>query len=357
MKKRITERFEQVAGLDLGDRMSQLCVLDAAGGEVIEESRWATTEAALRRRFEGTERLRIALEVGTHSPWIARLLERLGHEVWVANPRKLRLIYENRQKDDRVDAEYLARLARLDPRLLSPVQHRGAEVQTDLAVIRARAVLVTARSAMIHHCRGAVKSVGARLPAGAATSFPSKAQEHLPESLRPALEPLLEQIGQLTERIRRIDARIERMGQERYPETTLLQQIHGVGPLTALTFILTLEDPQRFRRSRTVGAYLGLVPARADSGQSHPQLRITKQGDRYLRTLLVQCAHYILGPFGHDCQLRRFGERLVARGGRAAKKRAVIAVARKLAVLLHHLWVTAEVYDPFFPAQHDQQAA
>lgn len=346
MTKRSTDGFTRVAGLDLGDRTSQLCVLAAATGEILEESRCATTEAALRQRFEGVARLRIALEVGGHSPWVSRLLRRLGHQVFAANPRKLRLIYENRSKDDRVDAEYLARVARLDPRLLAPVEHRSAEAQADLAVVRSRAALVRARSALVNHCRGVVKSVGARLPAASAEAFSHRAAEHVPETLRPALEPVLEEIGRLTQTIRQLDTCIERLAERRYPETRLLRQVHGVGPLTALTFVLTLEDPQRFRRSRSVGAFLGLVPARADSGQSRPELRTTKQGDRYLRSLLVQAAHYILGPFGQDCDLRRFGERLVARGGRAAKKRAVVAVARKLAVLLHHLWVTAEVYDP-----------
>ena len=357
MGKRSTEQFESVCGLDLGDRKSQLCVLDRESGDVLEETRLVTSELALRHRFAGVSPLRIALEVGTHSPWISRLLASLGHEVIVANARKLRLIYENRRKDDRVDAEYLARLARVDPRLLSPVRHRGAASQADLAVVRSRAVLVTSRTRLVTHCRGVVKSLGSRLPSCDARSFAAKASAALPEALRPALEPVIEEIARLTLAIGQMDKLIEHLAAERYPETALLSRVRGVGSLTALTYVLTLEEAQRFGRSRTVGAYLGLVPARADSGESRPQLRITKEGDRYLRTLLVQCGHYILGPFGEDCELRQFGERLVERGGKAAKKRAAVAVARKLAVLLHHLWASGEEYDPFHSSGSASRAA
>lgn len=357
MRKRSTVSFTRVAGLDLGDRHSRLCVLDAASGKAVERSRLATTAAALRHRFEGAGRMRIALEVGTHSPWVSRLLEELGHEAIVANPRKLRLIYQNRRKDDRIDAEYLARLARVDPGLLHPIRHRSAAAQADLALVRSRAALVEARTALVGHCRGAVKSFGARLPSCDARCFASTASAALPEPLKPALEPVIEQIARLTQEIRRMDRRVEALATERYPETNGLRRVRGVGALTTVTYVLTLEDPRRFRQSRAVGAYLGLVPARADSGESRPQLRITKEGDRYLRTLLVQCAHYLLGPFGEDCDLRRYGQRLIERGGKAAKRRAAVAVARKLAVLLHHLWITGEDYQPFHAANADRRAA
>lgn len=357
MKERSTMDIGAVAGLDLGDRASQLCVLDVESGAVIEETRLATTASVLRHRFAGVGRLRIALEVGTHSPWVSRLLEDLGHEVWVANPRKLRLIYENRQKDDRVDAEYLARLARVDPRLLAPVTHRGAAAQADLARVRSRAVLVASRTRLITHCRGAVKSWGGRLPSCDARTFAAKASAALPAALGPALEPVLEAIDRLTQTIRQMDRALEQLATREYPETALLTQVRGVGSLTALTFVLTLGQAQRFRRSRTVGAYLGLVPARAESGASRPALRISKEGDRYLRTLLVQCAHYILGPFGEDCELRRYGERLIERGGKGAKPRAAVAVARKLAVQLHHLWISGDTYDPFPSRKTPRRAA
>ena len=341
-----SERPKITAGLDLGDKYSYLCMIDQQSGEVLEEGRLRTTPEALRRRFASESSLRIAIETGTHSPWASRVLEECGHEVLVANSRKLRLIYANKRKTDEVDAENLARLARLDPKLLYPVAHRGEDSQAHMAILRSRQALVGCRTQLVNHVRGAVKSFGARLPKCPARSFHKRAKEHIPEALSPALEPVLEQIGSLTERIRDYERQLEEISKERYPQTDLLRQVEGVGPLTALTFVLTLEDPCRFEKSRSVGAYLGLVPARDQSGERDPQRRISKEGDEMLRKLLVSGAHYILGPFGKDSDLRRHGEKIASRGGKNAKKRAVVAVARKLAVLLHSLWVSAEVYEP-----------
>ena len=282
-------------------------------------------------------------------------MEEYGHEVLVANSRKLRLIYSNKRKTDEVDAENLARLARLDPKLLYPLKHRGEESQAHMAIIRSREALVSCRTQLVNHVRGAVKSFGARLPKCPARSFHKRAKEHIPEALRPALGPVLEQIASLTERIRGYDRKLETVRQERYPETELLRQVEGIGPLTALTFVLTLEDPHRFEKSRSVGAYLGLVPATDRSGERDPQRRISKEGDEMLRKLLVSSAHYILGPFGSDSDLRRHGEKIASRGAKKnAKKRAVVAVARKLAVLLHSLWVSGEVYEPLRNARRSE---
>jgi transposase len=300
------------AGLDLGDKYSYLCLINTESGEVVEEGRLRSTPEALRGRFSSEQQqLRIAIEAGTHSLWVSRVLEEeCGHEVLVANPRKVRLIYINKRKSDEIDAEILARLARLDPKLLYPLKHRGENSQAHLALIRSREALVSCRTQLVNHVRGAVKSFGARLPKCPAVSFHNKAPEHIPEPLWPALlGPILEQIGSLTERIREYDRQLEMICQEHYPETNLLRQVEGVGALTALTFVLTLEDPYRFERSRSVGAYLGLVPARDHSGDRDPQKRISKEGDQMLRKLLVGSAHYILGPFGSDSDLRRHGEK------------------------------------------------
>lgn len=343
-------------GLDLGDKQSDLCFLDP-DGQVIEESRVPTTPTSLKRRFASVPPCRVAMEVGAHSRWVSALLTRLGHEVFVADARQLRLIYKNPRKHDRADAEYLARLARLDPQLLSPIHHRSPRAQADLAVLRARDSLVRARTQLINHARGLVKTTGARLPASSAHSFHAKAATAIPEELLPALAPILGTIASLTERIRAYDREIEQIAEARYPETGLLRHVKGVGPVTSLAYILTLEDPHRFRNSREAGACLGLVPRRDQSGSQEPQLHITKTGDSYLRRLLVQSAQYLLGPFGPDCDLRRWGLQLAERGGKNAKKRAVIAVASlswpgqgKLAVLLHHLWKNGEIYDPFHRA-------
>ena len=338
-------------GLDLGDRFSQVAVLDA-DGELVEESRVATTELALRQRFSGRVRMRVALETGTHSPWVSRLLADCGHEVVVANSRKLRLIYENRRKSDKVDALYLARVARLDPKLLAPIQHRGVAAQKDLALLRSRDALVATRTLLINHARGLVKSLGGRLPRCSSRAFPKRVTESIPQPLEPGLLAVVETIAAVTHAIKRLEGRLEAVAEQSYPETKLLRQVAGVGPITALAFVLTIEDPKRFCKSRAVGPFLGLVPGRMSSGASDPQMRITKEGDPFLRRLLVNAAHYILGPFGPDCDLRRFGLKMASRGGKNAKKRALVAVARKLAVLLHHLWRWAEVYEPLHQQTH-----
>lgn len=357
MLESITSGFEVVCGVDLGDKKSVACVIEMASGEVVEESQIRTTPAGMRRRFGGVGRMRIAIEVGTHSPWVSTLLQELGHEVVVANPRKVRLIGESRSKDDRMDAEYLARLARVDPRLLSPVTHRGVEARADLALVKSRDALVRSRTMLINHVRGMVKPFGVRIRSSSAHGFVGAAEGAIPEALKPALDPVLEVIASLTVKIREFDKTIEGVVEERYPVAAHLQQIRGIGPLTSLAFVLILEDPDRFRKSRDVGPYLGMVPARRSSGESDPQLRITKAGDGFLRRLLVNAAHYILGPFGEECDLRRHGLRIAERGGKNAKKRAVVAVARKLAVLMHRLWVTGEVYDPFYNQQQNTSAA
>ena len=273
----------------------------------------------------------------------------------VANARKLRLIYANKRKTDEMDAENLARLARVDPKLLYPLKHRGQECQAHMAIVRSREALVGTRTQLVNHVRGTVKSFGGRLPKCPARSFHKRASEHIPEALLAALGPILEQIGSLTERIRQYDRQLEAISKEHYPETDLLRRVEGIGPLTALTFVLTLEDPHRFEKSRSVGAYLGLVPATDRSGDSDPQKRISKEGDQMLRKLLVSSAHYILGPFGSDSDLRRHGEKIASRGGKNSKKRAAVAVARKLSVLLHRLWVTGEIYDPLYNTRRRAQ--
>jgi len=332
-------------GLDLGDRNSWYCVLDEAG-QIQLEQRVRTSAKELREVFGAMPRSRMAVEIGTHSPWISRLLSELGHEVIVANARKVRLIGESRKKDDRLDAQTLARLARIDPELLCPVKHRSAQAQADLMMIRARAGLVRARTGLVNTARGLAKSYGERLRGCNVRNMNAEKAEGLSSELQRALEPLLSAIAELSQRISEYNDRIEALAQASYPQVALLKQIKGVGTLIALTYLLTLEDAHRFGKSRDVGCYLGLQPGRRNSGQSEPQMHISKEGDPYLRTLLVQGAQHILGPFGADCDLRRWGLKLAERGGKNGKKRAIVATARKLAVLLHHLWVSGEVYEP-----------
>jgi transposase len=344
-RKQIFKQAKLTIGLDLGDRTSHYCMLDEAGN-VILESNLPTTSNGIRQAFRRIPRCRIALETGTHSPWVSRQLAQMGHEAIVAHARNVRLIGESSRKDDQFDARTLARLARIDPGLLGPVRHRSAQAQIHLTVIRARAALVSTRTALVNAARGLTKSYGQRLNQCGTEQMNRDRSKGLSQELREALDPLLREIESLNERIAEYDRRIEQIAKEVHPEVARLKQVKGVGTLIALTYVLTLDDPHRFRRSRDAGCYLGLRPGRRNSGQSEPQLHISKEGDRYLRTLMVQGAHYILGPFGQDSDLRRWGLKLAERGGKNAKKRAVVAVARKLAVLLHKLWVSGEVYEP-----------
>ncbi len=335
---------EHTVGVDLGDRFSHYCVLNR-DGEVMEEGRIRTCEEGFRQHFEGEARQRVVMETGTHSPWISRLLQSLGHEVIVANARKLRAISQNESKNDRQDAEMLARLGYSDPRLLRPIRHRSAERQRDLNLLRARDTLVRARTMLINAARGLVKSAGGRLPAASSGSFAAKVATAVPAELAAATQPLLEQITSLTAQIRGLDGAIEKLAQ-RYPEIHILRTVPGVGPVIAAAYVLTLDGVDAVQHSRSVGAFLGLRPRQGQSGDSDPELNISKTGNIYLRRLLVQAAHYVLGRFGPDSALRRWGLKL-AGGGQRAKKRALVAVARKLAVLLHHLWRTGQSYRPF----------
>src|SRR5271163_553908 len=229
-------------GLDLGDRSSFYCVLNG-GGEVVLESRVATSPEAMRKTFEKMPQSRIALETGTHSPWVSRLLSELGHEAIVAHSRNVRLIGESRRKDDRLDAQALARLARIDPKLLSPIQHRSVQAQAGLAVIRARYALVRARTALACSARGLTKSFGERIRGRNPKGFCSATSEALSPQLQVALAPLLSALETITAHIREYDAQIEELAEKSYPEVALLKQVKGVGTLIALTYVLTLEDP------------------------------------------------------------------------------------------------------------------
>ena len=332
-------------GLDVGDRTTHSCWLDSSR-EVVGRSRFPTSPDGVRKAFEGLPASRIVLEVGSQSPWMSELLRSLGHEVVVADARRVAAITRSGRKTDRRDAETLARLLQGMPELLGAVHHRGRACQADLAMIRARDVLVRTRTRLVQHVRGTLKAFGLRAPSCSARAFHTRARTLIPADLEGALVPLLDQLADLEHRIRHFDRELERLTCERHPETARLREVNGAGPLTSLAFVLTVEDPQRFKKSRTVGSWVGLCPRVLASGDSDPQLSISKAGNGYLRRLLVQSAQYILGPFAQDSDLRRFGLRLCERGGKAAKGRAVTAVARKLAVLLHRLWVGQEPYEP-----------
>jgi transposase len=344
-KKAAEGGFAFYIGIDLGDKNSDVCVLDQ-GGAIAKEFRLRMKEDAFREYFAGIARSRVAVEAGGQSRWVAEVIEKCGHEVYVSNTRKVPYIHESDAKDDSGDAYKLAELVHFKPRLLYPIQHRSREAQADLSWIRAREVLVASRTQLINAVRGISKAFAGRLDKCSVESFTIKLSGQIPEAIRGAVAPLLETIDHLNEQIRYYDQMEEQIARERYPKYRLLEQVNGVGVHTALSFMLTIGDAERFAKSRDVGPFLGMRPKKKDSGEAKPQLGITKAGDVYLRKTLVNCAHHILGPMGKDSDLRRFGLRLCERGGKNAKKRAAVAVARKLAVLLHRLWISGEAYEP-----------
>ncbi len=335
-----------VYGVDLGDRMSHVCELDTKTGEVGIDAKFPTTKEALGTLFGEIPRSLVVMECSGASPWVSRLAAAPGHEVIVADPRKLRGMWDTTKKNDRRDALLLAQLGAERSASLVAVRHRSETAQRHLAVVKARALLVEARTKLVNGARGIVKSGGGRLPACSPESFHRRAAAAVPEELRAALDPVVAAVAAITEAVREHDREIERLGKEAYPVTQLLREAPGVGPLTSLAFVLVIDDPARFKKNRDVGSYIGVVPKQDQSGETDKQLPITKCGDALLRRLLVQSAHHVLGPFGKESRLRTWGLALAARGGRNAKKRAVVAVARKLAVLLLAMWKSGEHYDP-----------
>ena len=340
---------EVTIGMDLGNKKHEICILDTESGELLGSASIDNNMKAIEEyftNFPDSSKAKVIMEAGTHSPWISNLLTDKGFEVLVCNPRKLRMIWDTDNKNDKRDAEMLARIGRADSTLLYPIKHRNVEAHRDLNLIKCRDGLVKCRTALVNMIRGMLKSQGFSVPASSTECFTVKVREIISKELYLIYRDMLESIDDLSLKIKRYDKYLDKLCRKKYPETDKLRQIKGVGPVTSLAFILILEDYNRFEKSRDVGPYIGLVPRRDQSGDTDKQLSITKAGNNYLRSLLVSSAHYILGPFGEDSDLRRYGLRRSERGGKAAKKKAVVAVARKLGVLLHKLWETGEIYEP-----------
>jgi transposase len=347
---------QMTIGLDVGDRTTHFHVVDAKRASLAAGScrtRRGELSSALAK-FVGA---RVALEAGSQSPWLSRFLRSEGFTVHVADPRRVQLISKDPRKTDRRDARMLALLEVGNPELLGDVHHRGEQAQADLSVVRARDLLVRMRTMAVLQVRSLAKAFGTRLSASSAEAFPKKILAHVPEVLLPAVEPVLDLVLDLTRRIKQFDRLLAQIAKSRYPEVAHLRTVHSVGPVTATAFVLSIEDPKRFKSNREVGSWLGLCPRSHASGDSNPQLPISKAGNNYLRRLLVQVAHHLLGPFGKDSDLRRFGLSLIARGGRSPRKRAAAAVARKMAVRLLMLWRTGKTYDPLHNANRHPTAA
>jgi len=346
-----------VVGIDIGERHVNLCEIDS--DDAVTETRLGNTPKKLREQFEGKAKRRIVLEAGAHTRWIAELLGELGHDVLVVDPRRTKLISGSLYKDDRVDAQTLAMLGRDAPTLLKTIPVRPLESQVVLTLVRARAGAVQGRTRIINAVRGLLK------PYGYTTTKDSRGAgftAHIRATLDPILlrlvDSLLVLIDTFNAEIKRYDADIELVLPRFAPDAVHVTSINGVGALTVLYFVALVGNPGRFEKTRDVGPYLGLCRRRQDSGDYRSELGITKAGDNLMRALLANCAAYILGPFGQDSDLRQWGLKKVGGGSRAEKKKAKIAVARKLAVLILTLWKTGRVYTPFRkPANEATKAA
>lgn len=341
-----SNKTNKTIGVDLGDKLNHVCVTDKDGNTLSEftipnkQKDWL----CLLSKYRGAL---FAIEVGTHSPWVSRLITENGSTCIVANARKLRAIYQNERKCDKLDALMLAKLARVDPDLLCPISHGTEDNQLHGLSLTMRDTLVRQRVNIISSIRFSLKSLGIRLKSCSTNKFATHCREELEGSnLLPFITSSLDVLDSINLQLKSLDKEIANIILKHYPEAINLQQIPGVGPITALNYVLTISDPNRFTNNRDVGAYLGLVPRRDQSGQMDKQLSISKTGNSNLRRLLVQCSQYIIGHFGPDSDLRRYGLRLAARGGKAAKKKAIIAVARKLAVLMLVIWKGHEHYNP-----------
>ena len=328
----------------MGNRKHEVCVIDR-DAEVVEARSIGSERNALRRLAKKYPNSRVVIECGIQSPWISRFLTENRMEVIVANARKVRAIWDQDFKSDTRDAEMLARLGRADPKLLRPIRHGSEQAQKELLSIKVRDTLVRRRLDIINAIRGTLKSLGYPVSNPDAARFHKIVLEEVPAEQHSVIEPLVKVLRELSEQIKGYDKMIKQAA-EAHPAAKHLQQIVGIGPITSLYFVHKIEDPQRFKRVRDIAPYLGLCPKRDQSGDCDKQLRITKAGDAYLRKLLISAAQYILGHFGKDCALRSFGLRLCERGGPRAKKKAMVAVARKLAVLMISLWKNGTDYQP-----------
>jgi len=352
--KNTNQPFATFIGIDLGDKKHHVCAT-GTDGVILQEFTIPNDRAAFKKLSEDYPQAAVAIEVGAHSPWISRYLTNAGMNVTVANARKLRAIYQNDRKCDQLDARMLAKLLRADRDLLSPIQHGSEQAQKDLISLKIRDSLVRQRVNIIATIRGVLKSLGLRIPTSSSEAFHHRAETFLtahPE-LADAITPALQSIKSLTDQIKHYEKTIQQSARQHHPQAMALQKIPSIGPITSMVFVLSIEDPRRFKDPRDIGAYLGLVPRRDQSGGSDKQLPISKAGNKYLRALLTQCAQYLLGRYGPDCAIRQYGLKLAARGGKAAKKKAITAVARKLAVMMIALWQKGGEYQPF-PAATDR---
>ncbi|MEX1309196.1 MAG: IS110 family transposase [Candidatus Sulfomarinibacteraceae bacterium] len=332
----------EYCGIDLHQNETEICVIDD-DGTVIERARIKTSRTSFKRRFDGQTPMKVVLEAGGSSPWVSRLIASMGHDVVVCAPRRVRLIAESTMKTDEIDAEVLARLVRVDQGFLGRVTHRSESAQLQRGLMTARTALVNARSKWVHSTRGLLRSFGFRVPGGSTGLFHARcAKVEMPDDLRAVVQPLLNQIERVSEEIQALEERLEATASTN-PVVHHLQSVPGVGTIVSMYYVASIDDPDRFPRSRDVAAFFGLRPSFRGSADVCHYGKITKEGDPEMRRLLIQAAHGMINS-RKPCALQQWALNLAARRG---KKKALVALARKIAVLLHHLWATGEVFQPF----------
>lgn len=341
-------------GMDVHKKYIRVSQIDEEG-DVIGELKLRTKKKFLQRQFDLEEPMRIVLETGTHAAWIARTLRDLGHEVIVAHARRIQLICQSRKKDDRTDAEVLARLGRSDLDLLIDTHVRGEAAQRIRTMLNARRALVESRTKLSNQVRSTVRQAGFRLPDGDPARLPELIEEsEIEPILLEAVRPLAEMITELTEQIEEYEETLKEIA-DRIDVVKRLRQIDGVGWQTALCFVVTIEKPGRFQKSKKVAAYVGLDPTVRNSGNEDSDENntgsISKRGDSLLRWLLVQAGHSLMRT-KKDSELKQFAERIKER---KCTQVAAVAAARKIAVLMHVLWVTQRDYERFY--HRDNHAA
>jgi len=326
--------------IDLHLRYSEIRVVEA-DGRVVRERRVVTSRATLTAAFAGLGVLRVLLETGTESEWVAQTLEAAGHAVVVADPNYAPMYGEVRRrvKTDRRD---VAALAEANRRGWYRATHRRSRAQRTLQqILRSRRQLVAMRTGSISVVRALLRQEGYRLPSGSAAQVPARlARVPLPDELAATLAPLRQVIDTVTRELAAIDTRL-RTTAAADPVVTRLQTVPGVGPVVALTFRATLDEVTRFQAAGQVSAFLGLVPREDSSAERRHRGHITKAGSGELRSLLIQAAWACWKSRGSGT-LRAWAERLAGRRGRRI---AVVALARRLSRILYAVWRDGTTFD------------